>query len=314
MNTHDKKSKFRNFAITDFVCDKDFYSNLKYSYLILGDEICPKTEKRHWQGFVVMKSPTTLSSMIKKLKPRHTEVCVASVLKNIKYCSKDNNLVIEDGKRPQQGHRSDIAHARAIIEETGSMRKVVDNIDSYQAVRMSEKILTYKEPKRTWKPTVYWFWGPSGSGKTFKAMTDAGDDVWMSGKNLKWWEGYDAHENVVIDDFRKDFCTFHELLRILDRYEYRVEVKGGSRQLLAKNIWITSCYPPQHVYDTREDIKQLIRRLDVIQQFGTNVDGTEVGGNTRPRLLEETHRGAFEFRDKECIHTLTDSGPCKCSK
>ena len=66
---------------------------------------------------------------------------------------------------------------------------------------------------------------------------------------------------------RKDFCKFHELLRYLDRYPVQLETKGGTRQLLARNIVITSCYPPEQLFDTREDIQQLIRRIDFIHQF-----------------------------------------------
>ena len=38
--------------------------------------------------------------------------------------------------------------------------------------------------------------------------------------NYKWWEGYDGHEVVLLDDIRKDFCKFHELLTLLDIYPY----------------------------------------------------------------------------------------------
>lgn len=87
-------------------------------------------------------------------------------------------------------------------------------------------------------------------------------------ENLKWWEGYDAHENVIIDDFRKDSIQFSSLLRLLDRYAFRVETKGASRQLLAKNIIITCPESPEELFEhTREDIKQLLRRIDEIKEF-----------------------------------------------
>jgi len=91
---------------------------------------------------------------------------------------------------------------------------------------------------------------------------------WISGKNLKWWEGYDKHEDVIFDDFRNDFCTFHELLRILDRYPYKIECKGGSRELLAKRIFITCPFSPHDAYPSScEDIQQLIRRITKIEKF-----------------------------------------------
>jgi len=69
----------------------------------------------------------------------------------------------------------------------------------------------------------------------------------------------------LFDDFRGDFCTFHYLLRVLDRYPMRVEVKGSSREFNSKRIYITSCYPPTEIYNkSDEDVKQLIRRIDEI--------------------------------------------------
>lgn len=162
------------------------------------------------------------------------------------------------------------------------MRTVTAMATSFQSIRLAECYLSYNEVKRNWKPTVSWIYGPTGSGKTRMAIDKCGDDYWISGKNLRWWQGYDGHENVIIDDFRGDFCTFHELLRILDRYAYTVEVKGGSRQLLAKNIYITCPYHPKDVYSSKEDVGQLLRRIDDIVHLknGTQVCGTEVGGNT----------------------------------
>ena len=47
----------------------------------------------------------------------------------------------------------------------------------------------------------------------------------MSSRNLQWFDGYMGQKVVCFDDFRKDFCTFHELLRLLDRYPMDVPVK-----------------------------------------------------------------------------------------
>ena len=146
-------------------------------------------------------------------------------------------------------------------------------VNSYQLVKFGSELLKYYEKKRDWVPNVKWYYGSTGTGKTKAAYDEYnGKDFWRSSKNLKWWEGYDAHENVLIDEFRADFCTFHELLEILDRYDYRVECKGGSRQLLAKNIIITSNKHPKDIFEHRceEDIEQLMRRISSVKCFGTD--------------------------------------------
>ena len=66
---------------------------------------------------------------------------------------------------------------------------------------------------------------------------------------------------------RKDFMKFHLLLRLLDRYSYRIQTKGSTRQFVAKTIIITAPYHPDEMYNNREDINQLIRRIDDIKEF-----------------------------------------------
>lgn len=147
------------------------------------------------------------------------------------------------------------------------MRDVIEESNSYQAMRCAELILKYTERRRDWKPKVTWLWGPTGTGKTRQAWAEAGPEAWCSGKNGNWWQGYDAHENIILDDFRSSWCSFEELLRILDRYPYTIENKGGSRQLLARSIWITSPYPPDMCYTkSDEDVQQLLRRIDLVTE------------------------------------------------
>lgn len=238
------------------------------TYLIAGKEICPKTQKEHLQGYVYWRERKRFNG-VKEILPDgcHIEVAKGSPQQNHKYCSKEGNVVVETGELPIQGKRKDIDNVREVIDDGGNMRDVCAMATGFQSIKIGEKLLQYTEKTRDWKPNVQWFWGPTGTGKTREARRLL-PDAWWSGKNLKWWQGYDAHEDVIIDDFRGDFCTFHELLRILDQYPYTVEVKGGSRQLLAKNIIITSCWPPHLVYNqTREHLAQLERRIDEIREF-----------------------------------------------
>lgn len=71
----------------------------------------------------------------------------------------------------------------------------------------------------------------------------------------------------MFDDMRKDTFKLHELLRILDRYPLQVEYKGGSIPFNSPKIIITSCYHPAKMYETNENIQQLLRRIDNIIEF-----------------------------------------------
>jgi len=250
-----------------------FLTEIKFTYCIWQIELAPTTGAPHIQGYAITPTPIRMSGVKKLLSDDvHIEIARGTNEQNITYCSKaesraPNTLTYTIGTPPVgAGARTDLTEIRQIIKDTGSMRKVVEVASGYQAMKAAEMILKYSEPVRNWKPEVTWIYGKTGSGKT-KLALETLINPWISGRDLKWWEGYDAHEDVLIDDFRADFCTFHELLRILDRTPYRLEVKGSSRQLLAKRIWITSCYPPDKVYQTREDIGQLLRRIDTIHQL-----------------------------------------------
>lgn len=246
--------------------DYDALVGMKYDYLIIGKEV-GASGTPHLQCFMHYNNKISFNTLKKKLPRAHIEVCKGTALANISYCSKDGDFA-EFGERPKgQGHRSDIDTVRQIVKETGKMREVVLQATSYQSVKMAEQILKYHEPKRDWKPRVEWFHGATGTGKSKMAYEILGNDCYTCLSTGRWFDGYDAHENVLIDDMRGDFMKFHELLRMLDRYAFTVETKGGTRQFLARHIIITSCYHPADMYNTREDIGQLLRRIDEIKDF-----------------------------------------------
>lgn len=258
--------------------DVEFYKNLECEYLVFGKEICPTTGTPHLQGYVRFTHPREVSSIQNFLRG-HILVADAGDFHNYNYCTKENREIFEKGKRPKgQGKRTDIELVKELVKTDTPIKEIYEQVSSFQALKFAEKGIQLFGQKRTWKPKVLWFWGPTGSGKTRTAI-EMCPEAWISGRNLKWWEGYEGQTEVIFDDFRKDFCTFHELLRILDRYPYTVEVKGGSRQLLAKYIIITCPKTPDLLYETKEDIGQLIRRIDEIRFFPGTAQGTEVKGN-----------------------------------
>lgn len=242
-----------------------------YSY-----EVCPTTGTPHIQGYVYFKNKRSWDAIVAALPRANLRVAEGTQAENKIYIigpySKDgkskpyNPNHEEFGEVSGQGKRNDLNEVRTLLQEGKGMKDVVEIATSFQSVKMAEQILKYNEVRRRWKPNVYWFYGPTGCGKTETAWAMF-PDAYESMSTGKWWEGYDAHQDVIIDDMRGDFCKFHELLRLLDKYPYRIEVKGASRQFLARNIVITTCYHPSKMFDTREDVGQLIRRITEIREF-----------------------------------------------
>jgi len=212
----------------------------------------------HLQGRIIFNRTYRLPAL-KKLHPSaYWDPTKASADWNY-YKKVGSEVVVDNIKR--KGERTDIEEIKKKLKTTNSVGSIVEEA-SYQTVRLCEKILQYKEPQRPVGPIkVIWYWGPTGIGKTKKVFDTHPQEEIFRPVSYKWWEGYDGHKVVLLDDFRKDFCKFHELLTLLDIYPYRVETKGGSRQIQAETFYITSAFGPAELYDNREDIEQLLRRI-----------------------------------------------------
>jgi len=254
-----------NYSEEEFMLIKQ----LKSKYIVIGDEV-GENGTPHLQGYVNFSNPTSFNTIKKAIPRGHIEIAKGNPRQNYEYCSKQT-IKYEDGTRPEPTKRTDLDSIKEYIDQTENpnMADIIENhATSLQSIRLAETMLKYSEKPRTDKPQVSWYYGETGTGKTRQALEDY-PNAYIKDNDNKWWEGYDAHETIVIDDLRHDTFPFNQLLRILDRYPNRLECKGGSRQNLAKNIIITSPYDPDQMFSERlhENIDQLIRRIDKIKMF-----------------------------------------------
>jgi len=262
--------------------DLEQIKSLKCIYLIYAPEVCPTTGTPHYQGCVVFKDQITMSALSKKLKRANLREMIGTAEQNRTYIrgpyNKDgkekpyNPDHVEIGECPSgQGKRTDIDSMRLSLKESPSMRNVVETATSYQSVRMAEVYLKYHEKKRTKKTQIFWFYGDTGTGKTQMALDMADpDDTYDCMDTGRWFEGYDAHRDVIVQDIRPDFMSFQRMLNFMDYTPFRVETKGGSRQFVAERVFFTTPLSPLDfatLMDHREDAQQFIDRIDVIKHF-----------------------------------------------
>lgn len=239
-----------------------------FSYLIYGLEIGAGGTP-HVQGYAELQVRSRLASVKKYLPRAHIEARLGTAEQASTYCKKDGQYE-EFGIISKPGERTDLDKVR-LIAETDGMRTVSAKFN-LQQIRVAEKYLDYNEIQRDWKPHVIWLFGTTGTGKSRKARELLSDDTYVKNSGTKWWDGYDAHENIIIDDFRDSWWPITYMLALLDRYEFKFEVKGGHRQCLSKTIIITSAHNPKDCYrGTGEAINQLLRRIDVINELGSAV-------------------------------------------
>lgn len=237
-------------------------------YMIFGKEIGEELTP-HLQGYIVFHNPKKMLQVKAIIGERtHIEKSKGNAKQNQAYCSKDEQY-IEFGEIPQQGVRKDIEEVKEMVKDYMPIDEIIFSASSYQSARHAELLFKYQKQPPAVKRTIKWYHGGPGTGKTRKAVEEAGDNYYKTMNNLEWWDGYTGQKVIIIDDFRKDFCKFHELLNILDRYPYRLKIKGSSiwMQPTTTTIIITSPKPPQQVYDTHEDLQQLLRRIDEIKEF-----------------------------------------------
>ena len=249
--------------------DEAFLKELEgVSYMVFGHEICPTTGTPHLQGYVYFGNPRSIGA-IRKLIKCHIDIAKGDAESNRVYCTKeDTGGFFETGLMPASGKRNDLVVVQQKIDNGMTWEELM--VDEFENCAKYHKFFkeycTFRAESRNFKTQVNWFWGPTGTGKSRLALEEAGSDAYWK-NDSKWWCGYSGQENVIIDDIRAGHFTFNALLRLLDRYPLKVEVKGGTVEFVARTIWITCPYSPDKLYEEREDIGQLLRRVDRVVHF-----------------------------------------------
>lgn len=270
------------------------------TYSIAGLELAPTTGRPHVQGYVYKKSKLSavkLASILRELfdSAPHLERARGTPQENQTYCSKDGDY-FEFGQCPSQGSRSDLAALAQAVIAGESLADIATKHPSdyirYHGGIKAFHLLTHSKPRDMHvASTVHWWFGPTGVGKSRKAFEMFGDSAYVK-MNDKWWDGYTGQSQVIFDDYRPSLCPFHELLRILDRYPYRVQPKGGSIELSANVFVVTTCSRPEVLWHNRteEQLNQLLRRITHIVEFTTSGDEIILKGpetNYSPLTKEE---------------------------
>lgn len=253
-------------------------------------ETCPTSGRRHIQAYIYWRNQHRLSSIREIFHTAigvypHAEIARGSPEQNKQYCSKTDTAVAgsfrEFGELPRQGRRGDLDDI-AEMAKSESLETIADTYPSqfiryHRGIAALQHLAMCKHRDPSVPVHVEWWFGPTGTGKS-RAAFQTYPDAYVK-MNNKWWDGYLAHETVIIDDYRPSLCTFQEFLRILDRYPMRVEIKGASVPLAAVRFIITTTKRPELIWEgrTEEALNQLLRRISVIKDFS----------ETPPQILKD---------------------------
>lgn len=260
----------RNYCFTSYIKPNPELETIKY--MIYGEELCPTTQRTHWQGYVEFNSSIRIAAVKKLFKDDtlHLEKRKGTQEQAIEYCKKDG-IITEYGIPSKQGKRTDLQ--RALEEKT-----IEDVIEHHPQVFVKyptgiKEIFAHRlgtELPDIRDVDVFVYWGITGSGKTYKAITENEDyyKLTLPSKNVDrlWFHGYKGQKCLILDEFYGQ-VDYPYMLQILDKYKLCIEIKGGYTYAQWNKVIITSNQAPYSWYSNVADISALNRRLHTVIEF-----------------------------------------------
>lgn len=250
----------------------------KVVYICCQVEKAPETGKIHAHVYVQLNMNARLSTVKNKLnKEAHWETRRGTHEQARAYHTKDESRVAgpwEIGMPVnEQGKRNDI---KDLYEDVKAKKSTLEILESTGgAAARYEKALKFmrfttseQESDRELQGVrVITLYGSTGVGKTYAAINliAGSKDYYIaeapSHKDSKlWFDGYEGQKTLILDDFDGSYCGYRYILRLLDIYRLKVEVKGGFAWAVWTTVVITSNSHPNGWY-TMVNQAPLQRRL-----------------------------------------------------
>lgn len=239
----------RNWCFTDFELLEweTIYNENKdiIRYICWGEEVCPKTKKKHIQGWIQFRNKKRMGG-IKRMcrsKKLHLESCYGSEYSNDKYCKKAGEFTTK-GKFKSQGQRSDLEQISRELMDGSTLNDVALNhpekwIQYGNGFKSLKKEIDQSTSKKFRKIHTYIYTGKTGTGKTRLATEEHKNAFLINGFALDWWDGYNGEETLIIDEYAND-VKITVLLKLLDGYQMRLPVKGSFTYAKWKRVIITT--------------------------------------------------------------------------
>lgn len=299
-------------------------------WLIVAQETCPTTGRRHLQGACVWgkQVPFSVLKDTPGLGRAHIENMKGTPLQNRTYCTKEDKEPYEYGEMPQPGKRNDLHAAIEILREGTTIPHFIATADTPLVATyvryprgLTQISQAFREHKRRVQPFVLWLHGATGTGKTRSAYElgeylGCSSDTWVSNASLQWFDGYNGHRVAILDDYRTNHAKFSFVLRLLDRYLFQVPIKGGFVNWQPNLIIVTTPKSPTDTWNlrTQEDLAQLSRRVTLCIDTDKHADSYEL---LRGAIFEQFGKVLSEstsfpylsglLRDAEQLSGLSDS-------
>lgn len=224
----------------------------------------------HHQGYLEIAKKQRVKTMINKCRPLKMWI-EESKAKNI---DKARDYIMRTGKHAnkpgrldgpwefgtqsggEQGRRTDLDAVINMVKLGKTMKQVATDepstfIKFHGGIKAYMTVVDSK--KRDWMTELHILTGVPGSGKSHTAKLEAEEYLHDRGINEEvyywnapsvitdkaWFQGYDGESCVIINDFYGTL-NIDVFKNLIDKYPYKVEQKNGSREFLARAVWVTS--------------------------------------------------------------------------
>ena len=211
MPVTDENKAFRALTFTSFSTDPPDWDKLKghLRYLAYGNEICPATERVHWQGFAYSFNVQSFSAFLKLFPKCHIETMQGNFHENELYCSKESAYT-EHGLKPNEdGIKTKMFEVKRRLDEVEHHMDIAEDPECFNIVRQSTRFFKeYENHTRAKKartdrtmPKVYIRYGDPGAGKTRWLDEQLGFDGWrcMPTNTGEWFDGCDSDVVLFVE-------------------------------------------------------------------------------------------------------------------
>jgi len=289
----------------------------KVRFVVWQYEIGIETGHKHIQAYAELTSPQKMATVKSTLKipTAHLEKRAGTQEQAIAYCKKDETRAPGNdtgpftyGELAANGKKKYLADAVQVLKQSGVSRVAEEHPETFVKHSRGLMALGQELTRKQWKNVerdlvVYVFYGATGTGKTRNAINQCvalGKSYYILDPQKigqLWFDGYQQEEVLIIDEFDGTWIALTTFLRILDRYQMSLPVKGSSTQAAWTTVFLTSNIPWTSWYSnsTNYSKEALARRIHHSYEFFKPTSSI-------PRYHQR----------KWCSTTMESTGPAFC--